>query len=395
MRGSAILKELRKSGSKIIVSYHDFETTPADLDRIVRRLKRVSPDLLKIATRCRSVGDAARLLELQKTLSKKHWPSVVLGMDSPGIMTRILGPLRGAEFTFASLAHGKESAPGQLTVAELQKFYRMDRMNSKTRIYGLVGHPVGHSLSPALYNAAFARLKMNAIYLPFHAPDLGDFTDWTKKLGVQGFSVTLPHKSGVRRFLSKENPTAREVGAVNTLRLHSGKWEGFNTDVAGIARPLKTRGVSLGGKNVLLLGAGGAAQAAAAFLAEEKAKVFICNRTPESARRLARRFRFQVLMPDELSLRHFALVMNATSIGMWPNSEATPLDLSKVKADIVFDMVYTPAETQLLKNARRRKLQTISGMEMFVAQAEEQFKILTGRTLPRSVIQKILKTTRS
>lgn len=395
MQGAYIVPYLQRIGARIIVSSHDFKKTPIHLDHLAKQLLKTGGDLIKIAAQANSPLDAARLLSIQRELARKGHRSVVLGMGACGAPTRILGPSDGAEFTYAALNRGKESASGQLTASELEKIFRIDRINSRTRIYGLLGCPLSHSLSPTLYNAAFRRLHLNAIYLAFETMDLDDFPLWTQQLKVKGLSVTLPHKAEVVRFLSGQDQAARRVGVVNTLRWRQGRWFGYNTDAHGIEKPLDELGLDLKDKEVLLLGAGGAAQGVAAVLRQKKAKVLISNRTFAAAQRLARRFGHRAVRAEKLRNSHFALIVNATSVGMWPRVNKVPIDLTEVSADVVFDLVYNPPETRLLRQARRRKMATISGMKMFVSQAEAQFKILTGRRLPTAIWKEIAETNSS
>lgn len=387
----AVLHEWRKAKSKLIVSFHDFKRTPARLDQIVRRLSRFQPDLMKIATQANSLSDAARLLELQIELSHKRQHSVVLGMGGNGLLTRVLGPSRGAAFTFAVVKPGKESAPGQLTIGELQHLYRIDQINLRTKVYGILGYPLVHSLSPALYNAAFKALKKNAVYLKFEAARLDDFSEWTDRLRVCGLAVTLPYKEEVLPFLSEIDAQAQFIGAVNTLHREKKGWFGFNTDFYGLMKPLQRRRIHLRDAPVLLLGAGGAARAAAALLAREKSQVSILNRTLASAQELARQFGHRAVKIDEIQGKYFKLVINATAVGMWPKPDVSPIDLSLIRGDVVLDLVYKPRETKLLQEARRRGFRTVSGIEMFRAQAEAQFKILTQQTLPASILNKMTR----
>ncbi len=390
-RGIGIVEELRERGARIIVSYHNFQKTPANLPAIVRRLKAARPDILKIATHCNSMDDAARLLRLQDRLHEEGIHSLILGMGTSGTATRILGPSRGVAFTYAAQQADKASAPGQLTVDELARQYRIHRINRSTRVYGVVGYPLGHSLSPVIYNSAFAASEMNAVHLRLETGKLGDFRRWTGALRIRGLSVTLPYKTAIMKYLDHLDSSAKFADAVNTVRFNGRQAIGYNTDVIGIEKPLQQAGLRLNGAKVLLLGAGGAAQAAAAFLVSQSAEVYVFNRTVSKARRLARQFRLRVIQFRELKDRRFALIVNATSVGMWPNIKASPIDLSGIRTDAVFDLVYKPPETKLLGDARRRGMKTISGIEMFLAQAFAQFRILTGRSLPASAVRETLK----
>jgi 3-dehydroquinate dehydratase/shikimate dehydrogenase len=390
--GTPVVRDLKRAGARVIVSYHNFKRTPVNLSEVAKHLLAAEGNLIKIATQANSMSDAVRLLGLQHDLAQKGHRSVILGMGACGSSTRILGPSRGAEFTYASLSRGRESAPGQWTALELKNTFRINSINSQTGIYGLLGCPLSHSLSPALYNSAFAHLRMNAVYLPFETRDLMDFPAWTKRLKVKGLSVTLPHKAEVMQFVSKEDPAARRVGVVNTLRQRRGRWLGYNTDVRGVEKPLRELGLDLKKKEVLLLGAGGVAQTVAAVLHQAGAKVLIYNRTRPAARRLARRFGHGVVQRTQLRNRHFALIINATSVGMWPAANKVPINLDRMRADVVFDLVYNPADTRLLQEARRRKMRTLSGMKMFISQAEAQFRILTGKRLPTAVWSRVKGT---
>lgn len=385
--GRQALEDLRDRGAKTIVSYHNFNETPSNLRAVTQRLLSTRADIIKIATQTNTMSDAVRLLDWQQALQREGRKSVVLGMGPSGIATRVLALSRGAVFTFAALAQGKGSAAGQPTVEELRNLYRIDRLNSRTQVFGIVGHPLAHSLSPAVYNTAFGLLNMNAVYLPFETPSLTDFLHWAKRMKISGLSVTLPHKVKIMRYLSTIDPVARQAGAVNTIRVSKGQRHGYNTDIRGIAQPMDELDLRLKGADVLLLGAGGVAQAAVALLTLKGARVFICNRTHSSAERLARKFKQHTVRQDDLTGKHFDLLINATRLGMWPEGRSIPVDFSRLSAAVVFDFVYNPAETRLLREARRQKSRVISGVEMFLAQAKEQFKILTGKELPPAALK--------
>jgi 3-dehydroquinate dehydratase/shikimate dehydrogenase len=383
------VENLKKAGSRVVVSYHNFKKTPFHLEAIADQLLSTNSDMIKIATLANSLADCARLLDLQAKLRRQKQRSVVLGMGATGLPTRLLGPSRGAEFTFTALKSGKSSAPGQCTLEDLLKRYRIDRINSTTRLFGILGHPLEHSLSPELYNTAFHCLGINAAFLPFDTVDLEDFPDWTRQLKLNGLSVTLPHKSAVMKFCQRLDPLAEKAGAANTIVRQGSRWTAYNTDMLGIAGALEKHKVALAGTRVLLLGAGGAARAAAAWLALKKSRVSICSRTHRSAVDLARQFSHQAIRPSQLSGQHFDLVINATPAGMWPRTSAVPLDVAKIKASVVFDMVYNPPRTRLLQHAQKQGALTISGLEMFQAQAEAQFEIMTRQPLPPGIWRRL------
>lgn len=393
--GFSTLQAWRRLGGRILLSYHNFEDTPKDLNALAEYLCNFQPDLVKIATQARTPDDGVRLLELQDRLHRRNCRSVVLGMGQTGFFTRVLGPAHGAEFTYATLKPGQESAPGQPTLEELQSVYRLDRINSHTALFGILGFPLSHSLSPRLYNAAFQKLRMNAVYLPFECATLKNFKTWPGKLRAQGFAVTLPHKSAILGIGPALGRLAKRIGAVNTLRRRGSRWQAFNTDFDGIEQALEDSKIDLKGANVLLLGAGGAARAAAALLAREKSRVSIYNRTFTTAKSLARKFGHHAVKWEGVQGQTFDLIINATSVGMWPREQKQPINLAKVRARAVFDMIYKPRQTALLKAARRRGIKTIPGIKMFLAQAQKQFKILTGQRLPDSILHSISRSPHS
>lgn len=387
--GTSILQAWRQLGARIILSHHNFAETPKDLHGAAGYLLEFQPDLVKIATQTQTIADGVRLLDLQQWLHHRKCRSVVLGMGPSGLFTRVLGPAHGAEFTFGTLRPEKQSAPGQPTVDELQSQYRIQLINSRTQLFGILGFPLSHSLSPRLYNVAFQKLKMDAVYLPFECATLDGFQTWTSKLHLRGLAVTLPHKSNVLKYVSTTEPLAKKIGAVNTLKRRGNRWQAFNTDFHGIEQAVAESKIPLKNARVLLLGAGGAARAAAALLKRKKSKVSIFNRTFKSARSLAREFGHHAVHWKDVQGQTFDLIINATPVGMWPNTEGRPIDLSRVKTRAVFDMVYKPLQTALLKGARRRGIKIVPGIKMFQAQAQRQFEILTGRRLPKSALKSI------
>ncbi len=387
--GPGILKDFHRCGAGVILSYHNFRAVPGNLKKIALLLASYPVNIIKIAVSCQSMKDAGNLLALQDELRQRGIRSVVLGMGASGLPTRVLGPSRGAVFTFATLDPHRKSAPGQLTVEEMVHVYRAPQINRHTRVLGIVGSPLDHSLSPILYNSAFASLRMNAVFLKLETKEVDGFKTWARQLGLKGTSVTLPHKTRVVRYLSKMEPGARTAGAVNTICRKKNRWVGYNTDITGISSALEGMKLLLAGSNVLLLGAGGAAQAACAFLTQKRARVFIFNRTSKKAKALAKKFGQQVVKRSDLPKRGYSLVINATSVGMWPNTEETPIGLNSIRADVVFDMVYNPPTTRLLREAKQLRVRTVSGLEMFTAQAKRQFRLLTGKELPASVLNKV------
>jgi 3-dehydroquinate dehydratase / shikimate dehydrogenase len=303
-------------------------------------------------------------------LFERPWPKpvIVIGMGELGQITRIVGPSRGSFLTYAGLKPNA-SAPGQVTLREMNDVYRFRRGAPKTKVLGIVGNPVGHSLSPNLHNRAFEALNLDFLYVKLPAPDLQDFFRYASATGISGFSVTIPHKTAVIPFLHDLTPEAREIGAVNTVSKRHGKWVGGNTDVHGVRAALESVGFHPKDKTVVILGAGGAAKAAVTAVKGAK-KVEVLSRAE---------------VPNA-SNHPCDLLINATPIGMFPMVDASPVQ-GLIPADVVFDMVYNPPITRLLRSARDQGKTVIQGTTMFLAQAARQFEIWTGHRAPSEIFE--------
>jgi len=379
-------------GIRAVVSFHDFRRTPADLGRLYRRLARFG-GLAKIAVTARRQSDNLAVLRL----ARRHRGRVIaLAMGTAGIPARILGLRAGSALTYATLNGGPATAAGQLPLSELRNLYRPHRLDARTRVYGVIGSPIAHSLSPPMQNAAFQAAGLNAVYLPFEVSDLRDFLRCRAELGVAGFSVTLPHKQAILRHLDACDPVAESIGAVNTVVVRSrNRLYGYNTDYVGVLRTL-ARQVSLEGAQVLILGAGGSARAVAFALATAGAFVSITARRRARARALARAIGGEALPRAAVRGREFDAIVNCTPVGMWPEVKESPLRPAELNASVVFDLVYNPLETQLLRFARKRGAIAVPGWQMLVEQGATQFEIWTGLRAPLAVMRRaVLKALRS
>ena len=380
---SALLDPLRL-GSKFIVSYHNFEGTPA-MDPVLRRMTRVNAWAYKIVTTARKPSDMMRLLALGRDAKV---PLILLSMGDVGFPSRVLSPAFGGLYTYAAPSAADGTAPGQVCARKLRNLYRIEKLPRSPRVFGVIADPVRHSLSPQIHNRALQAKRLDGVYLPFLvAPaHLRDFMNVAAKLPVLGFSVTIPHKQKIGRYLDIVDPLARRIGAVNTVWRKAGKWRGTNTDVAGVLAPLKKR-LRIPKASVLIAGNGGAARGAAFALADAGACVTIVGRNFEKVRSLARVTGAEALTPDMIGDREFDVFLHATPLGMFPESDASFFD-DKIPARLVFDMVYNPLETRLLKNAKEQGREIIPGIEMFVEQAAHQFETWTGESAPRPVMER-------
>src|ERR1019366_6179626 len=230
---------------------------------------------------------------------------VGIAMGEEGLLSRVLGPRAGGVFTFASPESGAETARGQITARALRDLYRIEQLDQATRIFGVAGNPISHSLSPLMHNTAFKRENVNAIMLPLKVKALSDMLTVVRELPLGGVAVTMPLKQEVLPELANMDPLTAKIGACNTLRTGAdGKLYGFNTDVAGVVRPLERR-MRLKGARIVVLGAGGAARAAVFGLVEQGAEVFVVNRTHETAVALARKAHAKSLKQELLAKNKF------------------------------------------------------------------------------------------
>jgi 3-dehydroquinate dehydratase / shikimate dehydrogenase len=386
--GVALLRDLRPA--RIIVSYHNFQKTPA-LGPIYRRLVRLPVQMVKIATQGRHLKDNLEIRALLKNHRRQNPKLVALAMGASGIPSRLLSLLWGSAMTYASPLNHAPAAAGQVPAEVMRSVYRVERLDSRTQLYGVLGSHASLSLSPAMQNAAFQAKHVNAVFLPCQASNLADFLALARGLELQGFAVTMPFKRAMLGALDWVDPLAHRIGACNTVALQRGRWLGWNTDAAAVVEVL-TKRLRLAGSRILILGAGGAARAAAYAVRAEGAEVLICARREATARALARGVAAQVVPWNGAESVEVDAVINATPVGMYPHVESSPLDLSRLRVRVVFDMVYFPLVTRFLNEARGRGLTTISGLEMLVAQGARQFEIWTGISAPRALMEQAVRS---
>ncbi|HSU58198.1 MAG TPA: shikimate dehydrogenase [Bryobacteraceae bacterium] len=381
------VEELRRS-VPVIVSFHDFQKTPA-LDPVLRRLKRIPADAYKIATTARKPDDNLRLIQFVR--QQRREPLIALAMSEAGLPTRILGPSRGSLFTYAAPLQAEGTAAGQIPAKAMRSLYRLEKLTQQSRVYGVIACPVAHSKSPLIHNRGFQSRRMDAVYLPFLVPaiHLGEWMKLAGGLPVHGFSVTIPHKQRILRYLDVIDPLAKRIGAVNTVWRRAGKWRGTNTDTDGVIRPLARR-LRLANKSILIAGYGGAARAAAIALSDARADVTITGRNLKSAQSLARVVSGVAASLKDAQQQTYDVLIHATPVGMHPN-DSESLFQDRVPAGVVLDMVYNPSETVLLKRAKQQGCTVIPGSEMLLEQAIRQFEIWTGESAPRSVMQTALE----
>ena len=404
-----------------IVSYHNMRETPKDLEQIHERMCKQDADVVKLAVKAQQPTDSLRVLAL---MAKPAKPTVAIAMGDMGFCTRVLGGKYGAPFTYAAFNKERGIAPGLPSFTELHQVFHYDKIDADTQIFGVLGDPVAHSLSPLIHNQAFRAAGLNMVYLPFRVakPDVTTFLKEFGAIPVQGYSVTIPHKEAVVALAKYQDDAVIETQAANTLVRGPDGFHAYNTDYLGVLESLRAnlgrpepwsetpahpqgvvtapkppppagQGLSpLHDKAVLVLGAGGVARAVTHALRHEGALVTIVNRTPERAHALAEETGCRNV---DWAARHNVIsdiVINCTSVGMHPNVDESPMHPSYLKPGLtVFDTVYTPETTLLIKEARDRGCRVITGVDLFVRQAALQFQLFTGREAPVELMRKLVK----
>ncbi len=372
------LQRLRTQAA-LVLSHHDFKATKK-LPETLEKMRAFPADFYKIVSTATTLYDNVEMMKFLENNSDKQ-SLVGVCMGEQGIISRVLGLRAGSVFTFGAASAHERTAPGQITAQELRGVYRIEQVDAATRVYGVAGDPVAHSLSPLVMNTALGRETVNGVYLALHAKTLKDLLACVRNIPIHGLSITMPYKEAIVPYLDNTDTHTTKIGACNTVvRAQDGKLYGFNTDAAGVVRPLDQR-ITIQGARVLVLGAGGAARAAVFGLRERGAEVFILNRNAEVAKKLARQAHARTVKRPDLKKLEFDVIINATPVGM-ENPRESPLHEDEIRTKYLFDMVYDPMETRLIKMAKERGAQIIPGMEMFVHQAARQFEIWTGKPAP-------------
>ena len=391
---------------RLILSAHNFETKFPDITKLHRHIQTLYPAAIpKLVYTANHINDCFEAFDL---LHRTSGERIVFCMGAAGLISRIIAKKLNSFVTFASIDDKSETAPGQLTIEQLKKLYRFDSINAETELFGVIADPVAHSLSPAIHNACFAEKDMNKLYLPLLVEGGKQEFDYFLRhvltrswLGFRGLSVTIPHKENALSFVEENRgfvePLAEKIGAVNTIIVGpDSKLLAYNTDyTAALDAITSTLGSKADLKNlpVAIIGAGGVARAIVAGLSDAGAKITIYNRTVERGEKLAAEFNCDFAALDDLANLNAKLLINCTSIGMHPNVDETPIPQQNLKKDmVVFDTVYNPPETLLLKQAKEKGAQTIDGLSMFINQAAAQFKLFTGKNADPDLMRKTIST---
>jgi 3-dehydroquinate dehydratase / shikimate dehydrogenase len=370
------LLEVMLGDARRIASVHFFRRAPSDYGGVIAKLSKSGADAIKIAAHCDSLAQASKLLSLAQT----HRNVIPVPMGDIALPARVLALRNRNAIAYAPVEAA--TAPGQISLRGMKSVYRADRITGKTRIYGVVGDPIGHSLSPNLHNAGFQARKVDAVFLPFLVRDLRDFLSVVDRFKIFGFAVTIPHKQAILRRLDGCDPVAESIGAVNTVVVRgSGKLYGYNTDYVGVLRALE-RKIPLHGSRVLIFGAGGSARAVAFALAQAGTAVCVCARRPHQAAALARVVGGRAVPRARLRTEFFDAIVNTTPVGMYPHVADSPLEARELNCRLLFDLIYRPRLTKLMQLAASRRIEIVSGLDMFMAQGTAQWEIWMGQRAP-------------
>lgn len=397
-----VAQQVRRFGkTKRIVSYHNLKQTPSDIKSIAEQCEEMDADVVKIACRAHSLADAALML---KVASEMETPTIAIAMGEVGSFTRVLNAKFGAPFTYSNFNPERNFAPGIIPYDVLKKDYFYDQVDKDTEVYAVIGDPIGHSLSPAIHNAAFRQLGLNKVMVPIQMPagKLKESFEALGWIGIKGASVTIPHKEDVIALLSKADGAVERTGACNTVVFKpDGARVGYNTDYRAALDSLESafgepgeEGAPspLAGKQALILGAGGVARPIAFGLARRDAGVTIVNHNDERALKLAEAVGCKATSWAMRASSHPDILVNCTPVGMHPDVDSSPMPPAGFREGmVVMDTVYHPENTMFLKLARERGCRTVSGVEMFIRQAAHQFRLYTGQEAPTDLMREVVR----
>jgi len=391
----------RYGKTKRIVSLHNFEGTPADLQTLYAGLAKQDADVVKIAAQANTFSDTIRMLELMKSATV---PTIGISMGDYGTPTRILACRYGAPFTFCVFNADRRVAPGQLSYDQMKNVFRTETIDEETKLFGVVADPVAHSYSPLIHNASFLANKLNFRYLPFRVPadEIAIFLKWCQAEKIGGLSVTIPHKQTVLPLLNQAETSAQGIGACNTIAFIDNpdrEMVGYNTDYRAAMDCLTEamskwtgQSESFQGQSVLILGAGGVSRAIGYGLSQRGALITIASRNRLASEALARHINGKAIDWEDRLAVEPGILVNGTPVGMFPEMDETPFPTNKLKGrTLVFDTIYNPEQTLFIKGARATGCPVITGLQMFVRQAAYQYRLFTGLEPPVEVMVKTLK----
>jgi len=368
------------SSVPVILSHHWQAPRPVDLEERAERMRAAGPAIAKLVTPAMTPADAIPLLAAGAELMARGQPTAAFCLGAAGSASRVLAVSQGAALIYAAQPIGESVAAGQWRAEVLRDELLLPRWRPGFSCCALAGDPIDHSLSPAIFNATFAVLEQPIGYLPIAFTELDPVLDLAEAQGLRGISVTMPFKEAAVRRCAELDPMAAAMGAVNTLVRSGQGWRGYNTDAGAIVSALSDV-VEISRSRVAIFGAGGAARAAAFALSAQGAAITLCNRTRPRVDDLARQVGGRAASLEALTTDHYDIIINATPIGMAGRTEDPPMPFPAgwLRGDeVVLDLVYRPRQTALLRHAADRGCTVVEGLEMFVRQAAQQYRLWVG-----------------
>ena len=388
--GSLALRQFlrRRRESSVIVSYHAPPGARVAVTALYRRMRRTGADILKFAFHARDAWENRIAFDFLRCAGNDRQRAIAIAMGEAGEPSRVLYRVFGGWGTYAAPESGKGAAPGQVTARVLSDLYRTERLRPSSKIFGVVGNPVRQSRGIRVHNPLFARAEKNAVYCRFAVTDLRRFFSRMVPL-IHGFSVTHPHKVEIGKYLDSMDPLSRAIGAVNTVIRKRGRLTGTNTDAAAALDAIEHVS-TVRGKRMLIMGAGGAARAIAYEATRRGAQVLVSGRNPRAARSLAREFGIVYVPISGFPLVEADILVNATPVGMAPHTHESPFPSRMLEGKTVFDAVYTPPLTTLLREAAGAGAKIVRGTEMYINQAAMQFALYAGVPANIPLMKKLL-----
>ena len=407
--GDRAIKQLQsfcrqqKSSTRIIVSWHDISKTPSlgTLKEIFQACAQTGADIVKIVPYARTAADNLKVPGLIAYAKAQDRKIIAMCMGDLGQISRVMALVWGSYLGFAVLPGGKKSAPGQLTLSTMREFQHLLPCHQRsiqpgllppdTLNFVLLGNPVRQSLSPLMHNKALEAMQIDGHYSAFCVSDLAQAMTGIRGMNIRGASVTTPFKTAVMEYLDEIDADAVALGAVNTIVNERGRLAGYNTDWLGLMQALEDK-IPVAGETFVIIGAGGAARAAAYGIKKEGGRPVIVNRTRDKGRALAARFDCPFYPLSTIGKIQAHGLINTTSVGMYPRIHQSPVDI-KVLANyqVVVDVIYNPLKTRLLRDAEAQGLKIVSGLEMFVRQGAGQLKLWTGKDAPLALMRKTVR----
>lgn len=388
----------RYGNTQRIVSYHNFNETPGNIEDIHHKMTRLDPDIIKVTTTANNPIDNFTVLRLVRD---SDIPTTAFCMGDMGLISRVLCGKYGAPLTYATFSSDRRMAPGQLSVQQMREDFRYDSITKDTTILGVIADPVAHSFSPLIHNALIRKLGLDMLYLPFRVPReyLSEFIAACPEMGIKGLSVTIPHKETCLKCINVLDDNVAGIRACNTIVFDGVNAFGYNTDCTAAMESIEATiqekfpdDEVFAGRRFLLLGAGGVARAIAFSLVRRGADVSITARDYKKSEALADWLKCATVEWEARGQFETSVLVNCTPVGMHPKMDETPFDRKWLeKKTIVFDTIYNPERTLLIKEAKEFGCTVITGVDMFVRQAAKQFKLFTGKTPPLKDVRYELK----